>query len=340
MKAYIVLPIYNISVDNDVLNTEFLDGYKIISNKIFFDEYKSKVITNENTVFSHWLEEDIELPVAGMMVTRPLAQYLIIKEYDIENDHDNKVFTDFRDLERGLLNHLLLSLRLTQKGRCQVYRCYQFTKNTQGTIAIDFSTNLECMYGWVSTDEALFEDIYKFTSETVQKLKETCLIVRPYSNEAIIPVGYFMQYYNTTSTYDRIIKLAIVLESSVLAGLDQELNYRLKLRASAFLKQDCRKMLDILYQLRSCVVHNGYIKKECFDVLKRFLKDQNSSDVKALFIFIKDYIEPLVRKILYKAFEEFSSNEKINNFNQLFSKVDNLIIEQVTDALCSNNNSI
>lgn len=329
MKAYILLPIYNVSVESNILNTELLDGYKIISNKIFFDEYKPKVVTNEHTVFANWLHEDIEIPVAGMMLTRPLAQYLIIKEYEIENDYDNKILKDFQDLERGLLNHLLLSLRLTQKGRCQVYRCYQFTKNTQGTISIDFSTNLECMYGWLSTKEALYEDIYEFTAETVQKLKETCLIVRPYSNEAIVPIGYFMQYYNTISTYDRIIKLAIVLESSVLAGLEQELNYRLKLRASAFLKQDCRKMLDILYKLRSCIVHNGYIKKECFDILKKFLKDKECSDTKALFIFIKDYVEPLVRNILYKSFEEFSENEKINNFNQLFSEVDNMIIKQV-----------
>lgn len=330
MKAYIVLPIYNISVDSDVLNKELLDGYKIISNKIFFDEYKPKVITNEHTVFAHWLKEDIEIPIAGMMITRPLAQYLIIKEYEIKNDYDNKVFTDFLDLERGLLNHLLLSLRLTQKGRCQVYRCYQFTKNTQGTIAIDFSTNLECMYSCLSTDEALYEDIYNFTSETVQKLKETCLIVRPYSNEAIVPIGYFMQYYNTTSTYDRIIKLAIVLESSVLAGLEQELNYRLKIRASTFLKQDCRKMLDILYRLRSCIVHNGYIKKECFDALRKFLTDKDISDTKAVFVFLRDYIEPIARKILYKAFEVFSKNKNVNNFNQLFSEVDNKIFEYIT----------
>lgn len=229
------------------------------------------------------------------------------------------------------MNHLLLALRLTQKGRCQVNRCYQFTKNTQGTISIDFSTNLECMYSWLSTEETLFEDIYNFSSETIQKLKQTCLIVRPYSNEAIVPIGYFMQYYNTTSTYDRIVKLAIVLESSVLAGLEQELNYRLKLRASAFLKHDYRKMLDILYQLRSGIVHNGYIKKDCFDTLKKFLKDKDCSDTKALFVFIKDYIEPLVREILHKAFEEFARNEKVNNFNQLFSNIDNKIFEHLTN---------
>ena len=105
----------------------------------------------------------------------------------------------------------------------------------------------------------------------------------------------------------------------------------LKLRALAFLKHDCRKMLDILYQLRSCIVHNGYIKKECFDVLKKILKDKDCSDTKALFVFIKDYIEPLVREILYKAFEEFSLNDKINNFNQLFTIIDDEIFCNVTN---------
>ena len=330
MKAYIVLPIYNVLVDSAVLNKELIDGYKIISNTIFFEEYKSKVITNEHTALVRWLEEDIEIPVVGMMVTRPLAKYLIIKEYEIENDYNNKVLADFQNLERGLLNHLLLALRLTQKGRCQVNRCYHFTSNSQGTISLDFSTNLECMYSWLFTEETLYEDMYEFTSETIQKLKETCRIVRPYSNEAIVPIVYFMQYYNTTSTYDRIIKLAIVLESSILAGLESELNYRLKLRTSAFLKKDCRKILDILYQLRSCIVHNGYINKKCFNELKKFLNDMDCSDTKALFVFINDYIEPLVREILYKAFEEFSRNDQIDNFNQLFNVIDDEIFTQLT----------
>ena len=48
-------------------------------------------------------------------------------------------------------------------------------------------------------------------------------------------------------------------------------------------------------------------------------------------MFIKDYIEPLVREILYKAFEEFARNEKVNNFNQLFSNIDNKIFEHLTN---------
>lgn len=73
------------------------------------------------------------------------------------------------------------------------------------------------------------------------------------------------------------------------------------------------------------------LKKDCFDTLKKFLKYKDCSDTKALFVFIKDYIEPLVREILYKAFEEFARNEKVNNFNQLFSNIDNKIFEHLTN---------
>ena len=97
------------------------------------------------------------------MLTRPLAKYIIIKEYEIENAYDNKVFANFQKLERDLLNYLLLALRLAQNGRCQVNRSYQFTPNTQGT-SLDFSTNLECMYSRLFVEETLFEDLYEFTS--------------------------------------------------------------------------------------------------------------------------------------------------------------------------------
>lgn len=329
MKAYVILPIYNIEVSKDVIDKDIVDGYRIISNELFFEKYEKQVIYNHNTYFANAIKDDIQIPFEGMLVTRPLAKYMIIKEYEVENDYNDTFFQYFRNEERGFLNNLLLSLRLTQKGRCQVNRCYLFSKNTQGNIAIDFSTNLENMYGWISTRENLYEDTYEFTANTVQKLKNTCLIIRPNSNNALVPIDYFMQYYNITSTYDRIIKLAIVLESSVLAGLEQELNYRLKIRICAFLKQDYKKMIDIFYRLRSNIVHNGFIDKDSFKALRKFLKDKEYSDIKAIFIFINDYIEPLVREILYKSFEIFANNDKIKTYNDLFTNVDNEIIEKI-----------
>ena len=151
-----------------------------------------------------------------------------------------------------------------------------------------------------------------------------------FSKDILIPINYFMQYYRTNSMYDRIIKLAIVLESSVLAGIKGELNYRLKIRASAFLKRDCKKILDMFYKLRSSIVHNGTIDIKCFDDIRKIINDEQCSNSKALFVFVSDYIEHLVRDILYKSFEIFAEDETIKNYNQLFLSVDNEILEKIT----------
>lgn len=329
MKAYVILPIYNVLVSEELIDKKIIDDYIVTSSKLFFEKYKQEIITNSNTYFAESLYKDIDIPVEGMLMTRPLAQYLIIKEYDIDCDYNNEHFEYFRNTERGLLNNLILSLRLTQKGRLQVNKCYLFSPNSQGCISIDFSTNLENMYGWLSTKDALYEDIYELNTTTIESLKRTCGILKPNSNSVLLPIVYFMQYYNTVSSYDKIIKLAIVLESSILAGLEQELNYRLKIRICAFLKQDYKKQIDLFYQLRSSIVHNGYIDEKSFKNLRKFLNDTKCSEMKAVFIFVKDYIEPLVRNILYKALEYFVNNDDIKDYKQLFTKIDNEIIENI-----------
>ena len=50
-----------------------------------------------------------------------------------------------------------------------------------------------------------------------------------------------------------------------------------------------------------------------------------------MFVFIGDYIEPLVRSILYKSCEVFAKNETIRNYTQLFHSVDEEIIKKFTE---------
>lgn len=40
---YVILPIYNVFVENDMLEKEIIDGYRLISNKQFFENYKDKI---------------------------------------------------------------------------------------------------------------------------------------------------------------------------------------------------------------------------------------------------------------------------------------------------------
>ena len=333
MKLYVILPLYNIEVEKEVINTEIIEGYKLITNETFFNKYKKEIILNENTDVYRSLYEDILTPQAGMFFTRELAKYILIKEYEVEKEYDisNELFNNFMDGEKGKLNHLIVLLRLIQEGKCQVNSFYIFTGRSQAKGVIDFSTNRDDIHSFLSSrEETVYESKYIVSKETIYKLKQAILIIQPFSRDILKPIAYFMQYYKSIGMYDRIIKLAIALESSILAGVDKELTYRLKIRASAFLKQDCQNVLDAFYKLRSCIVHNGEIGAGDFKGIRKIVKDEQCSDSKALFVFLNDYIEPLVRNILYKSFEIFAKDKTIKNYKQLFSSVDNDIIKKIT----------
>ena len=49
--------------------------------EIFFEKYKQKVVGNTPTSVYTLLEDDIGLPYPGMLYTRPLAKYIIFKEF-------------------------------------------------------------------------------------------------------------------------------------------------------------------------------------------------------------------------------------------------------------------
>jgi len=332
MKLYVILPSYNIEVEKDVINTEIIDGYKLITNKTFFDVYEKEIIVPNRALSDIYLslKKDILEQQQGEIIPRSIAKYLLIKEMEVEDGTNFDINVLIKE-EKAKLNYFVLIFRLIQKGRCQFNNLYIFTKDSHARSLISFSTNIDDIGSILaSKEEVLHERQYIVSIETIKNLNQASLIIRPFSMDILIPINYFMQYYNSVSMYDRIIKLAIVLESSVLAGIKEELNYRLKIRTSAFLKKDCQKILNMFYQLRSCIVHNGSIDIKYFKEIKKIINIEQCSDSKSLFAFISDYVEPLVRDILYKSFEVFAKDETIKNYNQLFSSVDAEIMKKVT----------
>jgi hypothetical protein len=74
----------------------------------------------------------------------------------------------------------------------------------------------------------------------------------------------FNQSYSRESDEDRIIDLTIALEGTLLAGVDDELQYRLALRGAALLAEtrrpvDTKLVLKTMYEVRSKVVHEGQL---------------------------------------------------------------------------------
>lgn len=71
------------------------------------------------------------------------------------------------------------------------------------------------------------------------------------------------------------------------------------------------------------------LNNRCFNIIKKYINDETCSDSKAIYLFINNYIEPLVRQILYKSYEEFYNDKEIKDFATLFSKVDKEIINNL-----------
>lgn len=51
-----------------------------------------------------------------------------------------------------------------------------------------------------------------------------------------------------------------------------------------------------------------------------------------IFYFIKDHIEPIVRKILKKSFTIFATNKKIKTYENLNAYIEKFIIEKISEG--------
>ncbi len=79
-----------------------------------------------------------------------------------------------------------------------------------------------------------------------------------------VALRHFNQSYHRELSEEQIIDLTITLESSLLADLRDELNYRLSLRGTALLSptrkwepSQSQVLLKTMYDIRSGIVHNG-----------------------------------------------------------------------------------
>jgi len=83
-KSYFIVPLYNVSVDKDIIN-EDLNGYKIVMNDFIFQNLNGKLFNPED------LYEDIKKLFAGMLYKRPLARCMLIKELDLIQGYDKEI---------------------------------------------------------------------------------------------------------------------------------------------------------------------------------------------------------------------------------------------------------
>lgn len=124
---------------------------------------------------------------------------------------------------------------------------------------------------------------------------------------------YLEQSYSRSSIEDRLIDLAIALESSLLFGIRDELRYRLALRGAALLgpirdPERTYTLLKLSYDMRSKVVHEGKrlsdseLQKE---ITKALSGDDSASPAESLL----EELYGVVRDVLREYVERLASAE-------------------------------
>lgn|GEM_PF-5100324 len=337
MKISVFLPLYNIIIPDNFINVE-ITGFRFITNRIFESDFESKIV--ENSPYSGFIgnmKEDILQPRAGMLCERALSKYILFKEYDVECKLDatglsKELEQDRRDIQVEI-EAFLLAMRLADIGRIQVNKGYMFSEFYQNEFYLHSSTPIDNISSWYRTlGNPLYEYDYTISEDNIKniiRIFEDLGSISIATNETtVVPILNWMHYYKNTNLFDRVFKLSTIFECTILADIKSELAYRLGIRCCKFLGKDVYKTLKIFYDLRSSIVHNGRIDDDTHKKINKYIK-KDCEVTESLFIFLKEYIEPIAREILCKSLEIFATG-KVQNYIKLSEMIEKQILDDIS----------
>jgi hypothetical protein len=305
---YLVLPLYIARVDLNVLNKEFLDGYKIISISDFHKNYIEQLYDHDNL-----LHDDVRLPQVGQTINRPSAHYVLLKEVTLINDHteagrkkDDAIMND----EVQKLDLFISALRLLSSGSIHTHKVYFLSDVTHNNNVLKTSTSLYDINTWYrNTEKHCFWEQYDISADTLKSVGGIIENLQRTFDRFWLPMSYFNQYHSSYDLADKIIKLSIIWESTLLNGKRDELRYSLSVRGSYLLERDLGDILKTAYDIRSNIVHTGDVSPDVIKRVKRIIgEDGTAFDV--LFKFVKIYLEPITRDILNGFLQKILDNNK------------------------------
>lgn len=332
----IFIPLFNIEINEQLLEQEIACEYKFLrSNDILYD-IEQYVFANEP--FSRSFIRDITQNGVNKILMHPYAKYVLYKQIMIPDNELYKIKEKIKDE----IDDIILAFRLVSDGYIQVNNCYFIANGHSAFTQMKSSSQIEniCISHQTKQNRPLVENLYNLNANTFESIKEQFEIIKKIKNKSTnIAMEYLHKSYNTNNPCDRIINLAIILESTMLAGRNEELNYRLFLRTSALLGKDLKELLEAFYSIRSDIVHNGVIqeksskkknKKDIYDKISKIVNIERKDRTELIFYFVKDYIEPLIREILRKTFAIFANNASITTYEEINSDIEKFIMRKIT----------
>ncbi|HEY7021196.1 MAG TPA: hypothetical protein VH349_08765 [Ktedonobacterales bacterium] len=148
---------------------------------------------------------------------------------------------------------------------------------------------------------------------------------RPSQRGLYLALQRFNRSYARTIQEDRLIDLTIVLESTLLAGKNNELTYRLAMLGAYLLREKwppkkTKLMLETIYDIRSKIVHEG---KLLSDVPSRLRKAGVTADIPEFMRVCEDLVRDVLRTfVLQIASANLSGSLSVTTFvDQLGEKV-------------------
>lgn len=337
MQFYIFIPLYNIEVEESILDKNFGD-FKIISSDIFKTKYEHLVLNQISQEFLTELSEDIRKPHVGEAYTREYAKYLLMKECSLDypknitNKEEKEQFDEeIREIKRTF-DKFILTSRILSSGRLQVHNGYIFSVPYYACFQLHTSTSIEHIRPFFYSKKPLLEGYYSMNIDMFNNIINNIKLLNILDNLKLsIPILYFTHCYNATNLFDRVIKLAIILECTMLANCRDELKYRLNLRTCNFLGKNVSEELSIFYDTRSSIVHCGDISNELYKKIKNIMRNKYNTNIEALFYFLQEKIEPIIRSVLFESLKIFNNSDKIKNYTQLTENIDKQIITSISN---------
>lgn len=330
IKHAVFVPIYNISISSDIINTTVFDGYTFVKSEQIQNKY-GNYINLEQSIVKQFMR-DISKDHSEKSLLYPSAAIVLVKiceNSDIELEEDKIESELVKEID-----NIILALRLASKGQCKINSGYFLLNNDWIVRYFNTTTSIENILISHETRKknSVDEYIYNLDNSILKSSETIYKSLDKFVENARIPIDYFSNYYDVITPQEKIVQISIVFESLILANTKDELKYRLGLRTSALLGKDVKAPLELFYDIRSNIVHNGNIEKNCnglLNKLRNITGQQSKDETELLFYFVKDYIEPILREVLYKSFKILAETE-LNNFETLTKELDKFILKQVT----------
>lgn len=319
--TYIFVPLYNVCIDPNILGKDF-HTFDIISTTQFFNEYSSKFQQYGFHYQTLQLEWNLQQHL-GYLEKYPVANFLIRTGGKLPHIVDQKT----NDYAQGIINkglnavvNYLMAMRLYKSGNIQIERYYVISPEMSGTGFLAESTVKEYIDLKDNYSDERWNE-YKIAETDVPKIITLCKKMNSVIDIINIPITYFQEYYSSKNTFDKLLKLITVWECTLLNDCRSELTYKLQVRGSNLLSEDLSKFFKIAYELRSDIIHTGKPSDKIEKQLRKFLNTTNDKSLSdMLVIFVRDYMEPITRRILLRFVDK--AVETHQNLEQIAQSID------------------